>query len=115
MCPPVPNEDDLNLPVELELPSPPRFDAADSEEEWVMEEPRLPNPPIREPSPPPPAFEVADLCEDGRLIWVPELVLGVDSSDFEEPEFLGTLASRRRRAQALVHPDKTQDGGRLSR
>ena len=41
----------------------------------------------REPSPPPPTFEVADLCEDGCRVWVPEVVLGVDTADIEGPEF----------------------------
>ena len=104
----VPLEDDFDRLVRI---APPRFqllDGAGQQRGRVLEEPR-------ESSPHPPTFEVAELCENGCLIWVPEVVLGVDTADIEGPEFWATLASRRRRLQIAVHPDKTRDGGRLSR
>ena len=64
----------------------------------------------------PPAFDLAALCdEDGRLQWAPDIVLGVDLGAVGEPGFRAAIASRVRRLQAHVHPDKQSGDGRLSR
>ena len=66
----------------------------------------------------PPALDLAVLYdEQGRLQWVPELVLGLELSvdGAESPAFQAAIASRVRRLQARVHPDRHSGDGQLSR
>ena len=85
MCPRVPLEVHFDLPARTSSPFPPLFEVADSQGEGVIEEPHHHRPP-REPSPPPPAFEVSDSYEDGCLVWIPEIVLRLDTTDLGVPE-----------------------------
>ncbi|XP_043209893.1 uncharacterized protein LOC122374898 [Amphibalanus amphitrite] len=56
-------------------------------------------------------FSPARLCDQrGRLVWVPEVVLGVDLRDLQKPEFEAAVSSRVGELQAQLHADRhTQD------
>ncbi|KAF0297854.1 hypothetical protein FJT64_000117 [Amphibalanus amphitrite] len=63
------------------------------------------------PAAPAEPFSPARLCDQrGRLVWVPEVVLGVDLRDLQKPEFEAAVSSRVGELQAQLHADRhTQD------
>ena len=74
--------------------------------------------PVDEAPASPPVFDLAVLYdEQGRLQWVPELVLGLelDLDSAESPTFQAAVASRVRRLQARDDPDRHSGDGQLSR
>ena len=63
----------------------------------------------------PPVFSTSVLeDEQGRLVWVPHVVLGVRLEDVGRPAFLGAISDGLRQLQKRVHPDRCSGDANLS-
>ena len=64
----------------------------------------------------PPRFNPEALLDaEGRLAWVPELVLGIEIKETWGPELERLISGRVRHLQATLHPDRPTGDEDLSR